>query len=246
MFKMSNVIGVLSAKGGVGKTTSAINIASALNQFGYSTLVLDTDITSPNIGIYLGKSNHPYSLNHVLYSNIDINKAIINHSSGIDVITGSLKPNIHQNVDYNQIDINIKRLINNYQFIIIDSAPGRYEDSIKYFSTMKDIIVVTTPDLVAVTDALRTVTAAKLNGKNVIGAILTRVGNNDYEIRKENVEAMLGVKVLASIPEDKNIPLSLKVNNPIIETHPNSDSTIAYKKIAANLLGQNYRVFDKV
>lgn len=242
---MTKVIGILSAKGGVGKTTTAINIATALNEFGYSTLLIDTDLTSPNVGLFLGNQNHKSSLNQVLEDKSDIFNSIYVHDSGINVINSSLHPNLLQNFDYKKIDLNIKKLLNTYDYIIIDTSPGKYEEKLLNFSVMTDVVIVTTPDMVAVTDALRTVTVAKQNKKNIVGVVLTRVGNHDYEIRKENVEAILGNKILSLVPEDKNIPLSIKVNNPIIKTHPDSLSSIAYKKIASILLGSEYKILKK-
>jgi septum site-determining protein MinD len=242
---MNKIIGVLSAKGGVGKTTSAINLAAAFNVFGRSCLILDADITSPNVGIYLGSTNIPISLNLVLKGEADIFKAIYTHHSGINVILGSLQPNQSNIVDYKKVEYNLKKIVGHYDIILIDSAPGKFEDIIKELSSMDSVIIVTTPDMVAVTDALRTVTVARQHGKEIIGAILTRVGNHEHEIRKENIESMLGIKVLGSIPEDKNIPLSAKINSPIVDTHPYSDASVAYKKIAANIFGDNFKIINK-
>ena len=241
MLKMSKVIGILSAKGGVGKTTTAINLATALNEFGYSSLVIDVDLTSPNVAMFLGSQNN-LSLHDVLKNKSNLNEAIYLHESGINVINGNLNPNNLIKIDYKEINLNIKKEINNYDYIIIDSAPGRYEEIINHLDVMDNVVIVTTPDMVAVTDALRTITVAKQKNKNILGTVLTRVGNHDYEIRKENVEAMLGTNVLSLVPEDKNIPLSVKVNFPVIKTHPDSYSSIAYKQIAAKINNSDYKI----
>ena len=56
---VSRIIGCISAKGGVGKTTSAINLAAALNYFGKDVTLVDANLTSPNVGIYLGTPISP-------------------------------------------------------------------------------------------------------------------------------------------------------------------------------------------
>jgi len=59
---ISRVIGCISAKGGVGKTTSAINLAAALHVFGKDVILVDANLTTPNVGVYLGVPIAPVTL----------------------------------------------------------------------------------------------------------------------------------------------------------------------------------------
>ena len=59
---MSKIIAIVSGKGGVGKTTSAINLGVALNKFGKNVVVVDANLTTPNIGLHLGAPIVPISL----------------------------------------------------------------------------------------------------------------------------------------------------------------------------------------
>ena len=53
---MTKVVCCISGKGGVGKSTTSINLGLALHQYGKNTAVLDANLTTPNIGVYLGES----------------------------------------------------------------------------------------------------------------------------------------------------------------------------------------------
>ena len=74
-------IAVVSGKGGVGKTTSAINLAAALNFFGKDVVILDANLTTPNVGLHLGAPIVPVNLNHVLSGKASIVDAIYEHES---------------------------------------------------------------------------------------------------------------------------------------------------------------------
>lgn len=66
---MSKIIVITSGKGGVGKTTTAINLGAALNYFGEDVLIIDGNLSTPNIGIHLNSPEVPINLNHVLLKN---------------------------------------------------------------------------------------------------------------------------------------------------------------------------------
>jgi len=242
---MSRVIGVFSAKGGVGKTTTAINLASALNEFGRIVVLVDTDITSPNLGMYLGNHDIPISLHKVLKGEANIHDAVYTHHSGLHIIFGSVNPNEVDTIDYKKINDELEKLKGKYEIILIDSAPGRFEETIRDMNFITSIVVITTPELVAVTDALRTITIAKQFGKEILGVVLTRTGSHEHEMTEENISTMLNTKILACIPEDKNIPLSARASSPVVRTHPESDASVAYKKLAAKLLGSSYEKIEK-
>ena len=63
---MKRVIVITSGKGGVGKTTTAINLGAAINHFGRDVLIVDGNLTTPNVGIHFGSPEVPVNLNHVL------------------------------------------------------------------------------------------------------------------------------------------------------------------------------------
>ena len=234
---MSKVIGIYSAKGGVGKTTTTINVASALMGFGRNVLIVDSDLTSPNVGVYLGTTEIPVSLNSVLKGENEIQNAVYRHNSGLNIILGSLHPSASNETDYKAINKEIEKIKNHFEIILIDSAPGRFEESINQMNVVDSVLIITTPELAAVTDALRTITIARQKGKEILGIALTRVNNHNHEMQGPNIEAMLSSKILASIPEDKNIPLSARVTGPVVQTHPNTIASIAYKELAAAILG---------
>ena len=63
---MTRIISIISGKGGTGKTISAINLSFALSSYGKNVALIDANLTTPNVGIYLGVPSVPVSLHSVL------------------------------------------------------------------------------------------------------------------------------------------------------------------------------------
>jgi len=87
---MSKIIVITSGKGGVGKTTSAINLGAAINHFGEDVLIIDGNISTPNVGIHFGSPEVPVNLNQVLDKKVDAFEAVYEHDSGLKIIPSSL------------------------------------------------------------------------------------------------------------------------------------------------------------
>jgi len=101
--KMSKIIVITSGKGGVGKTTTAINLAAAINHFGKEVLVIDGNLTTPNVGIYFGSPEVPINLNHILSKKVEALEAVYEHESGVKIIPASLSVHDSMNADFTKL-----------------------------------------------------------------------------------------------------------------------------------------------
>ena len=121
---MTKFIVIASGKGGVGKTTTAINLATALNSFGREVILIDANLSTPNVGIYLGSSKVPVSLHDVLSGEKKIREAMYIHKNGIKVIPASISLKDREKAKHNFLDKYIKELAGSADIVIIDSANG--------------------------------------------------------------------------------------------------------------------------
>ena len=87
---MKKIIVITSGKGGVGKTTTAINLGAAINYFGGDVVVIDANLTTPNVGIHLNSPEVPVNLNHVLMKKAAPYEAVYEHESGVKIMPSSL------------------------------------------------------------------------------------------------------------------------------------------------------------
>jgi len=238
---MAKLITITSGKGGVGKTTTAINLGAALNGFGKDVIILDANLTTPNIGLHLGAPIVPVSLNHVLLGKAKIVDAIYEHESGTKIIPSSLSVKELRRLDHSKLKDVGKKLRKMADYVIYDSAAGLGEEAIAAMESGDELIIVTNPEIPAVTDALKTSKVIEQLGKQVKGVIVTRVRGVKSEMPIANIQDMLELPVIGVIPEDKNVQNALVLKNALVHTHPRSKAARAYREVAAKIIGLNYK-----
>jgi len=235
------VITITSGKGGVGKTTTTINLGAALNSFNKDVIVVDANLTTPNVGLHLGAPIVPINLNHVMNGKAKVGDAIYEHESGTKVIPSSLSVKELRRLDHNKLKDVARKLRNMADFIIFDSAAGLGDEAISSIEAADELIIVTNPEITAVTDALKTLKLAEELGKKVRGVIVTRVSGNQHEMSISNIKEMLDLPILGVVPEDKKILASLRHKDAVVHMYPYTKSALAYKRIAAKIAGISYK-----
>lgn len=238
---MSKVITIISGKGGVGKTTSSINLGSALRGFGKDVIVVDANLTTPNVGLHLGAPIVPVSLNHVLLGKAKIADAIYEHDSGTKIVPSSLSVKELRRLDYSRMKEISRQLRKMADYVICDAAAGLGDEAVAGIEASDEIIIVTNPEIPAVTDALKTIKLAEELGKPVKGVIITRVRGIRSEMSIENIRDMLDLPVLGVVPEDKSVQSALVGKDALVNFSPYSKASRAYKRIAAKIAGVNYQ-----
>ncbi len=237
---MKKIIIITSGKGGVGKTTTSINLGAAMNYFGKDVLVIDGNLTTPNIGVHLNSPEVPISLNHVLLGKADPFEAVYEHESGIKIMPSSLSIKELKKVDSEKFKKFKKDFGKISDYVIIDTAAGLGEEARAAMQMADELIVVTNPEIAAITDTLKTIKLAEYYKKPILGVIVTRVKKDDIEMNPENVKDMLEIPIIGMVPEDKDVQRSLSQKDAVVHTHPKSNASRAYKEIAAKLLDINY------
>tara|TARA_Y100000310_G_scaffold147681_1_gene146939 strand:- start:260 stop:1024 length:765 start_codon:yes stop_codon:yes gene_type:complete len=235
---MTKFIGIASGKGGVGKTTVAINTSLAINNFDRDTTLLDANLSTPHVSIHLGAPLSPITLHNVFKGQNSLTDATYLHPSGLKIIPSS--------ISLDEIDELNPRKLSNLLFkqdlgelVIIDMPPGLTSEVTSLFSVLDELIVVTNADMPSVTEALKTIKLSEKNNLNVKGIVLNKSSRSNI-LSNKNIETILGKKIIAEIPQDKNIKNSLKANQPLVYAFPESLASIEFKKLAAKLIGAEY------
>ncbi len=233
------VIGILSGKGGVGKTVTSLNLGLALHQFGEDVVVIDADITASNLGLHLGMYNFPHGLQDVLSNDLEVEKAMYMHHTGLRVIPASL------DIKSINADINrLRRVIREIpaEIVIVDAPPGINEEVLGVLNAISEVMIVTNPEIPTVTNAMKLSRVSETNKKHVSGVVVNRYMGNPYELTPEEIEMMVEAPLYGIIPEDPYVRESIYQKVPVVAYKPFSPSAIAFKQIAAKVIGKTYKL----
>lgn len=237
---MGKTIGIVSLKGGVGKTSVVVSLGDALADFGKRILLVDGNLSSPNLGLHLNVINPEKTLHHVLNREANVKDAIYNLYK-FDLIPASLFSRI--NISPLILKDKIKFLKKNYDIILLDSSPALNEETLAVMLASDSILVVTTPDHPTLSTTMKAVKIAKQRGTPIDGLILNKVYNKNFELSIDDIEKTLDIPVMAVIPYDINFLKALFDFIPSTTYKPKSRASEEYRKLAATLIGEKYKPF---
>jgi septum site-determining protein MinD len=231
---MTRFLAIASGKGGVGKTTVAINLGMALSNLKKDIIILDSNLETPDIGINLGLQYAPNTIHDVLSGKKSILESIYLHDSGLKVIPGSIKYDAGRNAtDFSKA---IKKLHGATEVVVMEVS-GLNK---KVLGSANEVLIVVNPELASVTNALRTIKVAEEKDATVLGVVINRVKGDPTEMSVENIQTMLGVPIIGIIPEDDNVKKAQFGRYPVCYAYPKSSASDAFNKIAASLAGESY------
>jgi septum site-determining protein MinD len=239
---LTRTIAIVSGKGGVGKTTVVTNLGMVLvSHFKKDVIIVDCNITTSHLGLYFGMYYYPVTLNQVLKGEAKIDSAIYNHFSGLKLIPASLSVEDLEGVDISKLKRSLKKLLGKTDFILLDSAPGLGREAMATFNACDEIIYVTTPYVPSISDVIRCKRVAEDVNVKEIGVVLNMTRNEKHELTKEDVEKLIELPVIASIPYDRKVLESLSMKIPIVVLESNSKISKEFVRLAGVLLGKEYK-----
>ena len=233
--KRGLVLGVFSAKGGVGKTTTVANLGAVLAQkLKNRVIIVETNITASNLGLHLGILDPPVVIQDVVFGKLKVNEAISITDYGLHVIPGS----VAFTEELGSIDLRgiLDEIRKKYDVVILDSAPGF---GLEVFASMKacdELLICCQPRVPAIAGTLQTFRAVDHFKIPVFGVILNRVTRKRFEIPTSDIKRTLGWPTLIEIPEDDMVPESVTRGVPVVLHAPNSPAAIEYRKLAQAVL----------
>lgn len=247
MSTVKNKILVMSGKGGVGKSTVAVNIATALAYNGYKTGLMDVDLHGPSVVKMVGLVKQPDMIGEQIVPPESLpNLKVISLASFVDdnapvIWRGPMKTSaIYQflgDVAWGELD-----------FLIIDAPPGTGDEPLTVIQTLPDVrpLMVTTPQQVASIDVIRALAFVKAMNKKTLGI----VENMSYMICPKCGEELKifgeggGMKLskefdlplLAELPFDPRVVSNSDEGKPIITSLRDSELEKAYMGLVARIL----------
>lgn len=230
---MTRIIAIASGKGGTGKTTTAVNLAVALNDLGKNVILCDANFNTPHICLHLGVETPKVCINEVLYIKKNISKAVYLHPSGLKFIpnSGAYTTN---DLDISRFPELILELIGKCDIVLLDLGASFTNDKILALKSSDETIVVTNPELPALVEAKKLIKTSEELGSVVVGIILNKV-KPKFNIPLNDVSKYIKKTILGVVPEDVNVSKSLFLQHPVIYTAPSSPSAKEFKRIGEML-----------
>ena len=245
---VKNVIAVGSGKGGVGKSTVAVNLALALRNFGAAVGLVDADVYGPNVPTMMGASGTPYGEN---------NKIIPLSAHGIRVmsigfllppdrpviwrgpmIAGTLKQFLYD-VSWGELD-----------YLVVDLPPGTGDAPLTLVQSIPitGAVLVTTPQDVALEDVTKAASMFRTLSVNVLGVIenmsyflcphcgeRTEVFDHGGGAR---LAEKLAVPFMGEVPLDPKLRLGGGPGVPLMASEPDSALGQIFNKVAEAVAGR--------
>ncbi len=242
---------VISGKGGVGKTTVAVNLAAALAADGFTVGLLDADIHGPNTALMLGREGgriDPGRPGEIKPVEVSPRLKVLSMSfllgdPGQAVIwRGPLKMGV------------IKQFLSDFQwgdldFLVVDLPPGTGDEPLSVAQLIPDLegaIIVTTPQKVALLDGRKCVDFTRQIKVPVVGLVENMSGfscphcGKEIEIFKsgggEAAAGELGIPFLGRIPLDPRMVISGDEGQPFVNGHPDAEAARALRKIIGHIV----------
>lgn len=234
-FFMGKTIGIVSLKGGVGKTSVAAALGSAIADLGKKVLLVDANLSAPNLGLHLNVVDPEKTLHHVLMKKANPSEAVI-ELERFDLLPAT----IFENVRVNPLLLRdkIKHFKRKYDFIILDSSPALNNETLAAMLAADDLFIVTTPDHPTLSTTVKAAKLARQRGQEISGLILNKVYGKDFELSLDSIEDTCGLPVLAIIPHDINVAKSVSKFKPFTEHKRRSSSSKEVKKLAEVISGE--------
>ena len=242
-----NVVAVASGKGGVGKSTVAVNIAVALAEKGASVGLLDADIYGPNIPTMMGVSNLKGAKDE---------KIIPGEGHGVKVMSMAFLVKPEQALIWRgpMLHSAIKQFISDVDwgeldYLIVDLPPGTGDVQLSLAQTLElqGGVIVTLPQQVSLDDALRGINMFNELDIPIIGVVenmsyLETEGGEKVDIfgsgGGEKLADLVKVPYIGSIPIDPQVRIGGDQGSPVVISHPDSAVSKALVNVAERVAAQ--------
>ncbi|MGL4523830.1 MAG: MinD/ParA family protein [Bacilli bacterium] len=248
----AKVIGVLSGKGGVGKSNVSLNFALSLAQQGKSVLICDMDIGMGNVDLLLGITTQ-YSIVDVFERGIPLRDAMYTAPLGLHFISGGTGLNHFFSVNeqrMQQFIAQFEELTTEYEYIFFDFGASVTEIHLKFLYCVDEIFAVTTPEPPAITDVYAAMKHVVLQGGNCSIYLIC----NRSDSHQQGIEVLERLQLtlrrflkkesitLGALPYDRTVSQAVTAQVPFLLYKEKSEVSRAMKKLVSSYISNEHHI----
>ncbi|PID72043.1 MAG: flagellar synthesis regulator FleN [Desulfobulbus propionicus] len=242
----TRVFSITSGKGGVGKTAVVANVAVLLAQMGQRVLILDADLGLANIDVVFGLAPG-HNLNHFFSGEQELKDILVEGPAEIKILpagSGVQRFTRLETAEKLRLLDALDAMHNDFDFVLIDTEAG-ISENVTYFNTAAhEILVVTTPDPTAITDAyaLMKLLSTQYHEKH-FNLIVNFIKNEEEALdvyRKLTMVANryldIAIDYMGSVPRDKMMIDAIRKQQVMVDLFPESKTSAAFAALARSLM----------
>jgi flagellar biosynthesis protein FlhG len=250
--KSSRIISVASGKGGVGKTNISINLALAYAKLGKKVVVLDADLGLANVNVVLGVIPR-YNLYHLIRHQKTMREIIMDTAYGIQIVAGASGFAKIANLSEEERKGFIEELyeLAAADIIIIDTSAGVSNNVLTFVAASDQVIIVTTPEPTAITDAYGIVKIIateidnlELGLKLVVNRVKSVTEGRRVAERVINIAGQflnLKIDYLGFVYDDALVHTAVVKQKPFLALDPKSKASICVDHIVRRLENMDFK-----
>lgn len=256
----ARVITITSGKGGVGKSSAAVNLGIQFIKLGYRVVILDADFGMANIEVMFG-AIPKFNLSDVIYRGKSLEDIVMEGPMGVKFISGG--SGVFEMTDMSSdslryLTAKLTELEKMADIIIIDTGAGVSERVLQFITTCNEVLLITTPEPTSITDSYALLKALNrhpdYDKDNTVVSIITNKVSDEEEGKTlfsklsivVNKFLQIELKHLGMIPQDAHIFKSIMKQQPVSIAYENSGASKAYEVIAKRLTqNENEEVSEK-
>ena len=232
------VVTVFGAKGGIGKTTIATNLATALVQkTGQSVVLVDLDTRFGDVAILMDmptdRSISDLALPDEEIDREAVQSCLYTHGTGVAILPSPIRPSEWHSIHPGHIEKVVAVLAATHDYVLLDT-PGTFNDIVSRSLEMCTILLLTaTPDLASLKDtilALEMLRSWSFPSEKV--KIVINHTNDVHGDARVDIRRVLGKEIFWSIPYDRNIVQTTQLGMPIVAAKPKSKASQSFIELA--------------
>jgi flagellar biosynthesis protein FlhG len=235
-------VAVTGGKGGVGKTSVSVNLATACAAAGKRVMLLDGDLGLANVDVFLGLSPR-YTLAHVLNGERTLEEVIVDTPQGFQIVPAASGVTAMANMglaEHLGLVRAFSSIANQLDMLIVDTAAGLSHSVMQFSQAAQHVLVVICDEPASITDAYALVKVLSRNHGvrrfRVLANMTRSPGEGSALFEKfERVAARfldVVLEYVGEIPEDSYMRRAIREQRPVAECFPSSPSGRAFKNLA--------------